>query len=38
LPQAVAEKDTKFVDTWVEGINAYKNAKSTSSANPQKVA
>lgn len=28
LPQKVAEKDTKFVDSWVEGINAYRNAKN----------
>lgn len=28
LPQQVVEKDVKFVDNWVEGINAYKNAKS----------
>jgi len=28
LPQAVVEKDVQFVDNWVDGINAYKNAKS----------
>ncbi len=28
LPQAIAEKDMKFADTWVEGINAYKAAKN----------
>jgi len=27
LPQKVVEKDVKFVDNWVEGINAYKKAK-----------
>jgi len=27
LPQAVVEKDVEIVDNWVEGINAYKNAK-----------
>lgn len=32
LPKAVAEKDMKFTESWVEGINAYKNAKN----NPQK--
>lgn len=31
LPKEVAEKDVKFVDMWVEGINAYKEAKN----NPQ---
>lgn len=28
LPQEVVEKDVKFVDNWVEGINAYKQAKA----------
>lgn len=28
LPQQVVEKDVKFVDNWVDGINAYKNAKN----------
>lgn len=32
LPQAVVEKDVKFVDTWVDGINAYKEAKSQQKA------
>jgi len=27
LPQAVVEKDVEVVDNWVEGVNAYKNAK-----------
>lgn len=27
LPQEVVEKDVKFVDNWVEGVNAYKEAK-----------
>lgn len=30
LPKKVAEKDTKFVDSWVEGLNAYRNAKDQS--------
>ncbi len=28
LPQAVVEKDVQFVDNWVDGVNAYKKAKS----------
>ncbi|MDD3435640.1 MAG: hypothetical protein PHC64_00655 [Candidatus Gastranaerophilales bacterium] len=28
LPQEVAEKDMKFVDSWIEGMNAYKAAKN----------
>lgn len=28
LPQTVVEKDVQFVDNWVEGIKAYKQAKS----------
>jgi len=36
LPQEVVEKDVKFVDNWVEGINAYKNAKNQT--QPQKLA
>lgn len=35
LPQKVVEKDVKFVDNWVEGINAYKNGKT--SAQPKKL-
>lgn len=27
LPKEVAEKDIKLVDTWVDGVNAYQNAK-----------
>lgn len=32
LPQAVVEKDVQFVDNWVDGINAYKNAKTGAAA------
>jgi hypothetical protein len=32
LPQEVIEKDIKFVDNWVDGINAYKTAKKQSSS------
>lgn len=28
LPQEVVDNDVKFVDSWVDGINAYKEAKS----------
>lgn len=28
LPKAVAEKDMKFVEPWVEGINAYKEERN----------
>lgn len=27
LPQEIAEKDVKYVDNWVEGVNAYNEAK-----------
>lgn len=30
LPQAVVDKDVKFVDSWVDGINAYKQVKAQS--------
>lgn len=33
LPQKVVEKDMQFVDNWVEGINAYKNAKKQKPVN-----
>lgn len=32
LPQEVVEKDVKFVDNWVDGINAYKQAKAQQSS------
>lgn len=32
LPQAVVEKDVQFVDNWVDGINAYKEAKAQNEA------
>ena len=32
LPQKVVEKDVQFVDNWVDGINAYKNAKEQAPA------
>lgn len=35
LPQKVAEKDVKFVDNWVEGLNAYKDAKKEAQNNTQ---
>lgn len=33
LPQAVVENDVNFVDSWVEGINAYKEAKAQTPPN-----
>lgn len=30
LPASVAEKDMKYTDSWVDGINAYKEAKKQS--------
>lgn len=30
LPQSVAEKDMKYTDTWVDGLNAYQEAKTQS--------
>lgn len=35
LPQAVAEKDVKYVDNWVDGINSYKEAKKQLQSNKQ---
>lgn len=32
LPQRVVEKDVQFVDNWVNGINAYKEAKNQQKA------
>lgn len=32
LPQKVVEKDVQFVDNWVNGINAYKEAKTQQQA------
>lgn len=31
LPQAVADKDMKYTETWVDGLNAYKEAKKQQS-------
>lgn len=31
LPQEIVEKDVKFVDNWVDGINAYKQLKQQQS-------
>lgn len=28
LPQEVVDQDVKFVDSWIDGINAYKDAKN----------
>lgn len=39
LPKEVAEKDVKYVDTWVEGLQAYKENKNKSqSQNFNKIA
>lgn len=38
LPQAVVENDVKFVDSWVDGVNAYKNVKAQSQPNVQNTA
>lgn len=39
LPQAVVEQDIKYVDSWIDGINAYKQAKAqTQQQNQPKVA
>lgn len=35
LPQAVAEKDVKLVDTWVDGITSYKEEKAKQKTEPQ---
>ncbi len=31
LPQEIAEKDVKYVDTWVDGINSYKELRQKES-------
>lgn len=35
LPKAVAEKDVKFTDAWIEGVNAYKEAKNNPPPQPK---
>lgn len=38
LPQKVAESDVQYVDNWVDGINAYKEAKKQEQAPSTKAA
>lgn len=35
LPQEVVDQDVKFVDSWVDGINAYKDAKNQQQGQQQ---